>query len=264
MNELMNNEFRMNHVELCELINKLRVEEGGKKVLRRDHFLDKIRKEVGVMKQLNLENSLPNFWGSTYTNDRGKEYPTYLMNRDGILQMASSESVYVRAKIIEYINALENKIKEQQVQLSRKQELQLKLFSNDSMEVVNAHKELVQMEVEEATKPLLDTIEENKPLVDFAETIASNTDSIEIGVFAKLLKDENIDMGRNKLFEWLRSNKYLMKNNIPYQNYIDSHYFEIVEYSVKTPYGDKLVVKTLITGKGQIKLLEKLRKEINN
>jgi anti-repressor protein len=71
-------------------------------------------------------------------------------------------------------------------------------------------------------------------------------------------------MGRNKLFEWLRNNKYLMKNNIPYQNYIDNHYFEIVEYSVKTPYGDKLVVKTLITGRGQIKLLEKIRKEINN
>lgn len=39
------------------------------------------------------------------------------MNRDGILQIASSESIYVRAKIIEYINALENKLKEQNVGL---------------------------------------------------------------------------------------------------------------------------------------------------
>ena len=193
-----------------------------------------------------------------YYDKQGKERPTYLMNRDGILQMASSESVYVRAKIIEYINALEKKVKEQQMQLSREHELVLKIYDG-GVDAVNATKELIDLK----TKPLLDTIEENKPLVDFAETIASNTDSVEIGVFAKLLKDENIDMGRNKLFEWLRENKYLM-NNIPYQNYIDNGYFEIIEYSVKTPYGDKLVVKTLITGKGQIRILERLRKEINN
>ena len=42
---------------------------------------------------------------------------TYSMNRDGILQIAASESVYVRAKIIEYINALETKIVEQQFKL---------------------------------------------------------------------------------------------------------------------------------------------------
>lgn len=263
MNELMNNEIRMNHVELCELINKLRVEEGGKKVLDKSDFLKKIKKEVNTMKTLGL-NTDGNFSLSEYRDKSRKRNTTFLMNRNAILQMASSESVYVRVKIIEYINALENKIKEQQVQLSRKQELQLSILNGNDLERIASLKEYELLVVDEATKPLLNKIEENKPLVDFAETIAQNTDSVEIGVFSKLLKDENIKMGRNKLYEWLRENKYLMKNNIPYQNYIDNGYFEIVEYSVKTPYGDKLVVKTLITGRGQIKLLEKLRKEINN
>lgn len=195
-------------------------------------------------------------------NDRGRMLEEYLLTKDGFTLYMFNIQGYNDFKMayINKFNEMEKQLKENQLQLTKKQELQLKLFSNDSIEVVNAHKMLVKMEVEEATKPLIETIETNKPLVDFAETIASNVDSIEIGLFAKLLKDENINMGRNKLFEYLRDNGYLMKSNTPYQKYIDNKYFEVIEYSYKTPYGDKLATKTLITGKGQIKLLEKLRR----
>lgn len=116
---------------------------------------------------------------------------------------------------------------------------------------------------EETNKRMIaeQTIEENRPLVEFAEQIASSSDSIDIGAFAKLVNSENINLGRNKLYAWLRDNKYLMKGNIPYQQYVDNEYFEVVEYTYNTPYGEKLGIKTLVTGKGQIKLVEKLRKE---
>ena len=167
-------------------------------------------------------------------------------------------------KFRKYFIECEKRLKEQQLpQLTRKEELQLQLFSEDSLEVVNAHKELVKIEVEEATKPLLGKIEEDKPLVNFAETISKTSDSISIGDFAKLIKDEGIKLGRNKLFEWLRDNKYLMKDNKPYQKYIDNGYFEIIEYSYNTPYGSKFGIKTLITGIGQIKIIEKLRNKNN-
>lgn len=167
-------------------------------------------------------------------------------------------------KFRKYFIECEKRLKEQQLpQLTRKEELQLQLFSEDSLEVVNAHKELVKIEVEEATKPLLGKIEEDKPLVDFAETISKTSDSISIGDFAKLIKDEGIKLGRNKLFEWLRDNKYLMKDNKPYQKYIDNGYFEIIEYSYNIPYGSKFGIKTLITGIGQIKIIEKLRNKNN-
>lgn len=167
-------------------------------------------------------------------------------------------------KFRKYFIECEKRLKEQQLpQLTRKEELQLQLFSEDSLEVVNAHKELVKIEVEEATKPLLGKIEEDKPKVDFAETISKTSDSISIGDFAKLIKDEGIKLGRNKLFEWLRDNKYLMKDNKPYQKYIDNGYFEIIEYSYNTPYGSKFGIKTLITGIGQIKIIEKLRNKNN-
>ena len=106
-------------------------------------------------------------------------------------------------------------------------------------------------------------IEEDKPMVEFAEAVAGSSNSIDIGTFAKLVKDEDIPLGRNKLFDWLRVNKYLMKNNVPYQTYIDNGYFEVVEYTYSTLFGDKLGIKTLVTGKGQIKLVEKLRKEFS-
>lgn len=120
-----------------------------------------------------------------------------------------------------------------------------------------------EFKVQEATTPLLEKIEEDKPMVDFANTISASSDSIDIGTFAKLVKDEDIPLGRNKLFDWLRINKYLMNNNVPYQTYIDNGYFEVVEYTYNTPYGSKLGTKTLVTGKGQIKLVEKLRKEFS-
>lgn len=105
-------ECKMNHIELCVKINELREMEGNRKELREDNFLTKIRKEVNILQELKLKDSLLNFKESTYINTRGKEYPTYEMNRDAILQMCASESVYVRAKMIEYINTLEEQVSE--------------------------------------------------------------------------------------------------------------------------------------------------------
>ena len=90
MNEVATKGISMNHVELCELINKLREEEGNRKEVSTDNLLKKIRKEVETMKSLGLEGAV-NFYGATYLDKQGKERPTYEMNRDEILQMESSE-----------------------------------------------------------------------------------------------------------------------------------------------------------------------------
>lgn len=107
------------------------------------------------------------------------------------------------------------------------------------------------------------TIEQQKPLVDFANTVASTSKSIDMSSFAKLIKDEGIKMGRNKLFEWLRNNGYLMKNknNEPYQRYIDSKIFEVVEYTIIINGKSEPKIKTLVTGKGQIYLIKKLKEQ---
>ena len=104
-------------------------------------------------------------------------------------------------------------------------------------------------------------IEEQKPLVDFANQVSDTTSLIDMNQMAKLLKDENIPIGRNRLFEILRKKEILRNNNEPYQKYIESGYFKVKENTYDTPYGAKTYIKTYVTGKGQIWITEKLRKE---
>ena len=117
-------------------------------------------------------------------------------------------------------------------------------------------------EEQEARKKAEATIEEQKPLVSFANTVTESSDCLDMGEFAKVIKDKDINMGRNKLFQWLRDNKYLMNNNVPYQKYIDNGVFKVIEVTKKSAYDDgRIYTKTLVTGKGQIYILEKLKEE---
>lgn len=105
-------------------------------------------------------------------------------------------------------------------------------------------------EEQEARKQAEFKLEEQKPLVAFANKVSDSSNLIDMGKLAKLLNDEHIKIGRNKLFQWLREQKILMKNNILYQRYIDSGYFQIKESTFKTPYGEKTAQTTYVTGKG--------------
>ena len=104
-------------------------------------------------------------------------------------------------------------------------------------------------------------LEAQEPLVNFANKVSNSSNLIDMDKMAKLLKDEKINIGRNRLFQWLRKKEILMKNNVPYQKYIERGYFKLKELAYETPYGTKTNVITLITGKGQIYITEKLRKE---
>lgn len=95
-------------------------------------------------------------------------------------------------------------------------------------------------------------LEEQKPKVEFAEKISNTKNAVSIGDFAKV-----IGWGQNKLFQWLRDKKYLMHNNIPYQQYIDVGYFKVIEFVLDKKNEAKF--KTLITGKGQESLYPKLK-----
>lgn len=67
-------------------------------------------------------------------------------------------------------------------------------------------------------------IKEQKPLVTFAENVASSADSISMKQMANLAQDEHIDIGRNRLIKFLKEKKILMKDNTPYQQYLDRKY----------------------------------------
>lgn len=162
LNILNNEEVRINSVELVDIINKFRSEEGSKKVLRHNDFMTKIRKELDILKSLGL-GGVRNISQSSYINNQNKEQPCFLLNRDGMLQMLNSESTLVRYKTIEYINALEDKIKSPQ--LTVKQQLQLSILNGDEIERVSSLKAYETLVVKEATKPLVKEIEHKEDVI---------------------------------------------------------------------------------------------------
>lgn len=106
-------------------------------------------------------------------------------------------------------------------------------------------------------------LEQAKPAIEFTNQVLKSKDSILIRDFAKIIKDENINIGEKRLFTLLRDNNILMKNNIPYQKYMDMGLFEVIEKPYNTPYGIHLSKTTMITPKGQIYFVEKIRKMMN-
>lgn len=104
------------------------------------------------------------------------------------------------------------------------------------------------------------TIEKQKPLVDFANQVSDTTDLIDMKTMAKLLKDNNINIGRNRLFEFLRMKGILMKDNQPYQQYVDAGYFKVNEYTYTNSFGQtKTNRQTFVTGKGQLYITKKVK-----
>lgn len=105
-----------------------------------------------------------------------------------------------------------------------------------------------------------EVISQQKPLVDFANTVSATPTMVDMKTMAKLLEKENQDihMGRNKLFAWLRKEGYLMSDNTPYERYVKQGIFKLTESEVETKNGNKLITKTYVTGKGQLYLAKKL------
>ena len=105
-------------------------------------------------------------------------------------------------------------------------------------------------------------VEEQKPLVAFAETALKSKDNILVRQLAKIAKDEGIEIGEKRLYNKLRSWKIIMPNSTePYQQYVDKGYFVVEEKPIDTPYGVKLVRTTKVTPKGQVYIIERLKKE---
>lgn len=87
------------------------------------------------------------------------------------------------------------------------------------------------------------------PKVAFFDTVASSSDTTDIGTVAKTLAVPGL--GRTNLFDLLRKKSVLMDNNRPYQRYVDAGYFRVIESSWNDPSGDTHVYyKTVVFQKG--------------
>ncbi|HBF1265738.1 TPA: phage antirepressor KilAC domain-containing protein [Clostridioides difficile] len=116
-------------------------------------------------------------------------------------------------------------------------------------------------EIEEKDK----MIQLQQPKVLFADAVLGSENSILVGELAKILKQNGVDTGQNRLFDWLRDNGYLIKRkgedyNIPTQKSMNLGIMEVKKRVINNPDGSTKVTRTVkITGKGQVYFVNKFK-----
>lgn len=112
-------------------------------------------------------------------------------------------------------------------------------------------------EEREKNKKLSEENKRMKPKEIFADAVSVSSTSILIGELAKIIKQNGVNIGQNRLFIWMRENGYLISRkgtdyNMPMQKSMDMGLFEIKERTINNPDGSVRITKTvLVTGKGQ-------------
>jgi anti-repressor protein len=112
------------------------------------------------------------------------------------------------------------------------------------------------------SKRMSEQLKEQAPKVLFANAVETAHTSILIGDLAKIIKQNGVDIGQKRLFEWMRQNGYLIKGgsskNMPTQRSMDQELFEVKETTINNPDGSVRVTKTTkVTGKGQTYFINK-------
>ena len=115
---------------------------------------------------------------------------------------------------------------------------------------------------QERRKELEATVEHNAPKVLFADAVAASHTSILIGDLAKLIRQNGVEVGQNRLFQWLRDNGYLCSTgeryNLPTQKSMELKLFEVKETTISNPDGSIRITRTTkVTGKGQAYFVNK-------
>lgn len=217
---------------------------------RHDHVMrdiSSIRKDVPNFGEMFSETNIPDSYG------RGRR--AFYMNRDGFTLLAMGftgrKAMQFKLKYIEAFNSMEK-------------QLSVKTDSYMIQDPIKRAERWIeeQRELKEARKEL----EIAKPKAQFADAVSTSKTSISITTLAKLLKQNGADIGRNRLFAWLRNNNYLIKSgndrNTPTQRSMELGLFEVREKTYFNDYGDTALSKSSrVTGKGQQYFISKFLKE---
>ena len=215
-----------------------------------DNFGKQHKHVLEAIENIKAENSalMDMFYETSYKAGTGKSYKEYLMNRDGfsllVMGFTGKEAMEWKIKYIEAFNAMEKKLSKPQLTLTE-QMAQGLLAAQQLLE-----------EKSKQVAHLAMTIEEQKPKVLFADAVSASKTSILIGDLAKLIRQNGVEVGQKRLFEWLRNNGWLMKSgnskNMPTQRGMEMKLFEVKEGSYVDSNGVNVVTKTTkVTGKGQ-------------
>ena len=206
------------------------------------HVLRDIENLIGGESKIGLSSM---FFKSEYISAQNKKLPEYLMNRDGfsllVMGFTGKAALEWKLKYIQAFNEMEKKLA-QRPQLSRSELM--------AQALIAAHDELEHKDRQ---------IAELTPKGIFADAVSASKKSILVGELAKLLCQNGVQIGQNRLFSWMRERGYLIKDpkrsdyNMPTQRAVEQGLFEIKETTVVHSDGHTSINKTpKVTGKGQI------------
>ena len=198
----------------------------------------------------------------------------FIENTDYILVSQKSESSNITGvKIVQDHLMTLNMAKEISMLQRNKKGKQARIYfikceeAWNSPEMILARANQIQSHmIEDYTKKielLENKVKEDKPKVLFAESVTASKTSILVGDLAKIIKQNGIDIGQKRLFEWMRENAYLIKRqgsdyNMPTQKSMELELFEIKETAVTHSDGHISINKTpKVTGKGQVYFINK-------
>lgn len=238
MNKL---EQKLDSREVAEMVGK-----------EHNKLLRDIRIYIGQLGVSNIGQS-DFFTESTYKTERGKEYPCYLVTKKGCEFIAHKltgvKGTEFTAKYINRFHEMEAVVKEH----------------------IPQGKELLALAVLEAQKTIEEQvaqIEEMKPHAILGQAITTANTSILVGDLAKILRQNGVDIGGQRLFAWMRENGYLIKRkgtdwNLPTQKSMDLGLFEIKESVHIDGNGCNKITRTpKVTGKGQQYFINKFLNEV--
>ena len=204
---------------------------------RHDHVTRDISKLIEDM-------GSPQNWGnlfiaSDYIHEQNKQpYREYLLTRDGfsllVMGFTGKKALEWKLKYIEAFNKMEQELKQPK-------QIDSKFMYQIAQQMQEQEKQIAEM----------------KPKALFADAVSTSHTSILVGELAKLINQNGVDIGQNRLFAWLRTSGFLIKRkgtdyNMPTQYSMDLELFEIKERNVINPDGSVRITKTpKVTGKGQ-------------
>ena len=177
-----------------------------------------------------------------------REYKEYLLTKKGFTLYMFNIQGYNDFKLA-YINRfeeMENTLKAQRLPQTYVEALEALLIS-----------EKEKIKLQEENKLML-------PKAEFYDDVTGSDSLIDMKEVAKVLNFKNI--GRNKLFELLRNKSVLMRDNTPYQKYVDCGYFKIIEVKWFNPKkaSTQITLKTMVFQKGLDFISKLIKKEFNN
>ncbi|ARK23601.1 hypothetical protein SporoP37_02105 [Sporosarcina sp. P37] len=232
MNQLMKADVQMTSLDIAEIVGK-----------KHSHVMRDIRKEID---ELGPEFNQSIFGLVEYTDKKGENRPCYSFGKDGAMQLALKYDAKTRYKVIKRIEELENKQPEFNLPTNFKEALYMLAESVDEND------------------QLKQQIEDNREKVVLANAVTANDEGMLIEAAAKYMRQNGVNIGRDRLFKWLRGQGYLVSRkgrewNIPTQKSLNQGLMKIHCQLYYDSEGElRTQRQVVVTGKGLLFFINKI------